>query len=291
VFEQLYIYNCFPSEKGADIVKSEEIASQKMFVIHNTLGEDSKIFSSDEQISASALYHRINENPEKLETESFQTQVRQEYFRLKEKYPEVIDRVSNLPTRVKVSKKSTEDMLYVFTRKGLGLFISSLDDEQNISNNLTLQSVLPNIRSEYDDPAINLSEVFWENYEKIRYQKDIVHSATSETSIEVKAENNLKFANEMVSGENRFYPLLEFRKFIETLYRDILDYKTLSKATLRKIANIDLKDNSQAGIEKIVEQFGELRTNLGENYLESIESQTVAISKEIIVAIENQKGN
>lgn len=291
VFDQLYIYNCFPSEKGADIVKSEEIASQKMFVIHNTLGEDSKIFSTEEQVSASALYHRINENPEKLETESFQTQIRQEYFRLKEKYPEIINRVSDLPTRLKVGKKSSENILYVFTRKGLGLFISSIDDKQNLSNNLTLQAVLPSIRSTPEDIAIELSEVFWENYEKIRYQKDSVHSATSETSIEVKAENNLKFANEMVSGENRFYPLLEFRRFIETLYRDILDYKTLSKATLRKIANIDLKDNSEAGIEKIVEQFGELRTNLGENYLESIESQTVAISKEIIVAIENQKAN
>ena len=44
VFDELFIYNFFPSKVGADIVKSREIASQKMFLIHNSLGEDSKIF-------------------------------------------------------------------------------------------------------------------------------------------------------------------------------------------------------------------------------------------------------
>lgn len=289
VFEQLFIYNCFPSERGADIVRSEEIATQKMFMIHNTLGEDAKIFSPDEQPSASALYHRININPDELETESFQTQVRQEYFDLKEKHSEIIERVVKLPTRVKVSKKSQEDMQYVFTRKGLGLFISSIDSELNITNNISLQNVLPLIKATPEEKPIELSEQFWDNYEKVRNQKDTTHSATSETSIEVKAEINLKSAFEKVTGENRFYPLLEYRKFIEVLYRDIIDYKTLSKATLRKIANIKLNDTSESGTKKMVEQFNELRSNLGEDYLEDIEKQTQEITKEVIVAIENQK--
>jgi hypothetical protein len=93
----------------------------------------------------------------------------------------------------------------------------------------------------------------------------------------------------MVSGEDRFYPLHDFRKFIEVLYRDLIDYKTLSKATLRKIANIRLDDRSDAGIKKMVDQFSELSENLGEDYLKAIEQQTQDVSKEIIVAIENQQ--
>ena len=44
VFNTLQIYNIFPTEKGSTVIKSREIASQKMFLIHNALGEDSKIF-------------------------------------------------------------------------------------------------------------------------------------------------------------------------------------------------------------------------------------------------------
>jgi superfamily II DNA/RNA helicase len=40
VFDELMIVNFFPTEKGADYVRSREIASNKMFMIHNTLGED-----------------------------------------------------------------------------------------------------------------------------------------------------------------------------------------------------------------------------------------------------------
>ncbi|RLB07212.1 MAG: helicase, partial [Deltaproteobacteria bacterium] len=49
VYESIYIVNFFPTETGADIVRSREIAQTKMFMIHNVLGEDAKIFDPDEQ--------------------------------------------------------------------------------------------------------------------------------------------------------------------------------------------------------------------------------------------------
>ncbi len=58
------IYNFFPTEQGSDVVKSRQIASQKMFLIHNTLGEDCKIFEIDETPAPAELYKRINTNPE-----------------------------------------------------------------------------------------------------------------------------------------------------------------------------------------------------------------------------------
>ena len=43
----LYIYNFFPTIQGASIVRSRQIAREKMFMIHNTLGEDAKVFEVD----------------------------------------------------------------------------------------------------------------------------------------------------------------------------------------------------------------------------------------------------
>jgi len=75
VFDELYIVNFFPTDKGATIVKSREIAAAKMFLIHNTLGEDVKIFNIDEEPTASALYTRIQQFPEEQEGASFYTQM------------------------------------------------------------------------------------------------------------------------------------------------------------------------------------------------------------------------
>src|SRR3990167_4866066 len=58
-FDELYIVNFFPTEKGSELVKSREIASNKMFLIHNVLGEDAKIFNIDEEPTPAGLCERI----------------------------------------------------------------------------------------------------------------------------------------------------------------------------------------------------------------------------------------
>ena len=71
VFDELYIVNFFPTEKGAELVKSREIAANKMFLIHTALGEDSKIFDVDEEPTAAGMFSRVQQNPDELEEESF----------------------------------------------------------------------------------------------------------------------------------------------------------------------------------------------------------------------------
>ena len=112
---------------GADIVRSRQIAQEKMFLIHNTLGEDSKVFEADETPTAARLYSKIMENPETQETLSFLTQMRLKYFELAKKHPRVIDRISLLSSRVKTGKKHHTYNLVVFIRKCLACFFRSID--------------------------------------------------------------------------------------------------------------------------------------------------------------------
>ena len=62
VFSELFIFNFFPSVKGSDFVRSREIAQHKMFMIHNALGEDARIFDADEEPTASSLGKKMNQN-------------------------------------------------------------------------------------------------------------------------------------------------------------------------------------------------------------------------------------
>ncbi|MFN7088646.1 MAG: hypothetical protein ACK4NX_02415, partial [Candidatus Paceibacteria bacterium] len=74
------------------------------------------------------------------------------------------------------------------------------------------------------------------------------------------------------------------KDFIRMLLEDILDYGTLSDYTLRRIANIDIKK-----MDSILNEITRLKRELGEDYLYREKERLKTVSKEIIIAIENQK--
>jgi hypothetical protein len=117
VFEELYIVNFFPTEKGATLVKSREIACNKMFLIHEVLGEDAKIFDVDETPSAAALFDRIRQNPDEMEAESFYTTVLNRYLAIEEAHPELAEALLDFPPRVKVAKAGERMNCWCFSGK------------------------------------------------------------------------------------------------------------------------------------------------------------------------------
>lgn len=274
VFDKLYIVNFFPTEIGADKFKSREIAKQKMFYIHNVLGEDAKIFDVDEEPSASKLYKRLLENPEKLEEESLYTKLLKEFKEIEKKDPSLIERLKSFPQRVKVAKKSDKDELFVVVRKGRNLHILHTDYE-NQPEIKSLEEVIDRIRSSPDEKAIGLSSRFWQAYEDALKEAG-VQSRYRENSLEAKAHNNLK----TMLKKKEFEP---YRSFITTLIEDILHYGTLSDYTLRRIAQIKADD-------KGIKEIGNLMKELGENYLEEEEKRMKHLTKDIVISIENRQG-
>lgn len=283
VFQNLYIYNFFPTEKGADIVKSREIASQKMFLIHNTLGEDAKIFAIDETPTPSELFKRVNTNPEDEQEQSTLTHVRRLYFEIQSKYPELIERIKDFPARVKTAKTFKDNQLLVFRRKGLGLFIQSVDDttqEKPEVRSPLFEETLPLIECTVDEPRLSLSPRFWNSYEAIKSYREVLHVPKSEAALETKAYNNLQNALHNFKNE-----LEEFVPFIRTLIEDLRDYKTLPKSTLRRFANI--KPDSV----NFRKELQAIRINLGEDYLDIVKKRLGSLKTEVIIAIENQRNN
>lgn len=280
VFQDLYIYNFFPTEKGADIVKSKDIAAQKMFLIHNTLGEDAKIFSVDETPSPAELFKRVNTNPEDEQEESTLTQARRLFFDVQRQHPELIERIKELPARVKTAKAYTKNQLLVFRRKGLGLFIQKIDNTEDVKpevNSPLFEDTLPLIQCDFNEPQLKLSSNFWKAYETIKAHRDVLVMPKSEAAVETKAYNNLQNAL-----HNFKDTLDEFLPFIRTLIEDVRDYKTLPKSTLRRFTDLSPASSN------FKKELQEVRVNLGEDYLEVIKKRLSVLRSEVIIAIENQ---
>ena len=284
VFDEIYIANFFPTEQGAELVKAKEIAAQKMFLIHNALGEDAKIFDIDEEPSPSGLYQKIQQNPDELESESFYTRIFNEFEDIKTNDPEVIDRIKDCPSRIKVAKQSDKDELIVFIKKRK-LYIQKIDYEKQNKGNFNpqpviLEEVIDRIRCPKNEEAIRLSTDFWNAYETIKEMKDRKLPAP-EQSLEQKALNNIK---SLLNSGNK--ELIPFKDFLGTLLEDIIDYGTLPDYTLRRIVNLKTSDDET---NQTIGELKKLQDELGKDYLLKEKEKAKTLRKEIIVAIENQK--
>lgn len=288
VFENLRIYNFFPTEQGANVVKSREIAANKMYLIHNTLGEDVKVFDADEEPSPSELFNRINRHPDESEEIAPITQIRLKYDEIKKHHTDTVERVTELPYRVKTTKQFNQNELLVFRKKRLSLFISHISDtetEKIVPDTIySLLDAIPHIECEKGEPTLPLSTHFWTCYEAVKAHKMDYSVTHSEISFEVKATNVLKAA------------LHQFKKdfqtevpFIRILIRDLTQYRSLPKFTLRRIANVDFEKDRKKAVRDLKNALKSIKERFGEDYMEKLESRIGDMKSEIIIAIENIK--
>ncbi|MFC1568297.1 helicase-related protein [Candidatus Margulisiibacteriota bacterium] len=281
VFDSLYITNYFPTEAGATIVKSREIAQHKMFLIHSTLGEDAKIFDVDEEPTAASLYQKIQINPDALESESFYTKAKKQYMQMLNESPEIERRIRGAPARVKVAKKFTEKSLLLFIKKNR-LYVRQAYDDKNIMA-LPIEDAYEKAICEKDEKALSLSEAFWGNYQAAKSFKESLFVPLSEASLEQKALNQLK-----TILDNPWEEIIPLLPFVRTLREDIAEYGTLPDFTLRRIAYIELGEDRSRYQAALLEEITEIFNELGEDYLEKEKEKRSRAQQEIIIAIENQ---
>ncbi len=285
VFDELFIYNFFPTDQGSDIVKSREIAQQKMFLIHSALGEDSKIFDADEEPTPSGLFSKISTNPEDNEELSISTIIRNDYNEIVESHPEVIKRIKDLPNRVKTAKLFDENNVVVLRKKGMALFSIVHQYENKKPNDKpvekTFEELIEFVKCEPNEERQVLNSAFWKSYEEIKTFKPKYKSGRSELAL----ENQANIALKTLLKEKRDDLDQELVSFIDTLLKDIKKYKTLPKYTLRQL-KLSTKDNR---FNELIMNIKDLRRRLGDDYLNVILNRIGNIENDVIIAVGNKK--
>ncbi len=119
VFDDLYIYNFFPTATGEKETRTKQISTLKIAMIHALLGEDTKVLTSDEELES--FYRRgfrqALENQEEL---SWDVSYLNFLKNLKHSSAEVFKEVRDIPKRVRIKrtiKKNVKGVL-VFGKKG-----------------------------------------------------------------------------------------------------------------------------------------------------------------------------
>lgn len=283
VFDTLYIVNFFPTEQGADIVKSREIASHKMFMIHQTLGEDARIFDAEEEPSPAKLFAKVQTNPYELERESLYTRLKNQMRQWEEQYPDRVKALDELPVRIKTAKAFSADSMVMFIRKGKLFSVSQdfMDENQQLIP-LPIEEALHRIECSPDTAHLPLSKTFWTNYTLLKEEAEKFSFKQSQQSNSIKAFNFLSY---LLSSD--ISELLPWRKFLIMLREDIKDYGTLPEYTLKSIC--DWANGGKADYRQIARELQKLSKALGKNYLNKVKDSLKAYEQQVIVAIENQK--
>ncbi|MGC8853206.1 MAG: helicase-related protein, partial [Hydrogenobacter sp.] len=242
VYEELYIVNFFPTEKGADQTRIVEIAKNKMFMIHKVLGEDAKIFTPDEEPTPSELYTRLSTYREDQE-KSFYTIMLEEWERIKKETPDIEEKIKDMPNRVKCAKPSDKSELFVFVKRYGELFCIHCDYQKDQTQEVPLEEAFSRIKADPQTKSLSLSERFWEFYKKAEdYTKE---RRRDYYTVETSAINNLKSFVGQIEDE-----------FIDVLISAIKDYGVLPLKTLRDITNIKNKEEMEKYLATIKKRFG-----------------------------------
>lgn len=120
VFDELFIYNFFPSAEGQKHTFVTQITALKLAMIQSLIGEDTKVLTKDEELRSFFVDRFREEMKEQEAKESWDAKYLNELSKLKSHNPELIRKALELPRRVRV--KRTEETpakgVIVFGKKG-----------------------------------------------------------------------------------------------------------------------------------------------------------------------------
>ncbi|HLS11119.1 MAG TPA: helicase-related protein [Flavobacteriaceae bacterium] len=99
VAPKIYIYNFYPTAKVNDDIELEKKAIMKLQAFHSALGEDSEIYSPDEETQSFGLFDQ-DVDEQKDEKLAYLMELR----KFKRDHPEEFRRIKNMPLRARVGR-------------------------------------------------------------------------------------------------------------------------------------------------------------------------------------------
>ena len=146
--DAVYIFNFYPASQVDDLIELKKKAIMKLQAFHSALGEDSQIYSDEEEVETFGLFERNLEETERDERLSLLLELR----KFKAQHPESFRRIRALPLRARVGRqnkaKAMSTVSYIKSNKRDGFYRVTLHKEHE---ELTIVEVANDFRPLSDD--------------------------------------------------------------------------------------------------------------------------------------------
>ena len=297
VFDELFIYNFFPTPTGEMVSHTQEISTFKMKLFQAILGSDTKILKDDETTEGYMQKKFIAaENDEN--SESWETPYKNELNDVKTNNPELLEQARALPFRCRIARKdvrikTTDDSslpVELFEEKcGVLLFSKKGDSyrfnfatELGKSFVLSAQEAIKLFKCEKEEQSFSVSEKFYAMYQRAKEESGVIKVSKAKSKILQEANKALLYIQKKYSSDKN---KTEYIKGVT----EIANKETFPDYYLKQIKKIDLKEN---------DIFEQLQTIIPEEYLDSLiekdnkvgsEPETILLAEELSDCEENKK--
>jgi superfamily II DNA or RNA helicase len=250
VFDELYIYNFFPTEIGEEEVGTKRISTLKKAMIDALLGEDTKVLTSDEELD-SFFAKKLREEMNKQEEMSWDTQHLNLLEHLKKVSFDVIEQARNIPPRVRIRRSMQKDVkgVLVFGRKGDDyVFKLGINSKDIIP--VPAKEALEYFEAQVTEKPEEVSDAFEDIYQHVKANLFLKKSQVSLDKGRRDAVNKLIVIKENIPHK---------KDYIEDLIHVIQKLDALPERFARNIRSLSLK--------KLEHQFPELEQAIPHRYL------------------------
>ena len=254
VFDELYIFNFFPTLTGEQETRTKAISTLKMDLIHTLLGEDTKTLTSDEDLK-NYFAKQYKEENSKNESLSWDAPYRNTWLKIKDD-TEIMKRVAEIPYRSRIARKAKISGVVAFAKKS-GNYIFAFGDTPETVQIVSPQVALPLFDDTRDDEKPFSTSI---NFEPIyKMAKEHIFKENTKAPIDSKrrqdALNKVKLLSEM-------YP--QAKDLCIDLIRVIKDLDGFPTGVLKEMADLKI---DRANLDGALQTLRDLVPN---KYLESI---------------------
>lgn len=205
-FEEIFVFNFFPTAQSSKHLQLKDRIIEKIQAFHDTLGEDFKYLSDEEQVSSQKLFQDLNgdlngeeesSNPE-LAYLAIIRQIRDNDINLFEK-------VKRLPCKAKTGKVSDrikEDATLTFIRKGyLKTFFKT---EIGTTDQITFMDAISYLKCEPAEPRVSVENTYFDQYDSNNQAFDYSLSAeevitTSRPAVAANDQKMIRYMRGLLS--------------------------------------------------------------------------------------------
>jgi superfamily II DNA or RNA helicase len=254
VFEELYIYNFFPTLTGELETRTKAISTLKMDLIHTLLGEDTKTLTSDEDLKNYFAKQYRDENS-KNESLSWDAVYRNTWLKIKDN-KEIMRQVLDIPHRSRIARKAKISGVVAFAKKS-GSFVFAFGETPETVQIVSPEIALPLFDDTNDSEKALQTSLNFEPIYKIAKEHIFKENtkAPIDTGRKQDALNKIKFLSENYA---------QAKDLCIDVIRVIKDLDALPNGVLKEIAELKIDKTDFAPAHAVLKEL------VPNKYLESI---------------------
>jgi len=263
VFDELFIYNFFPTATGERETRVRQISTLKIAMVHALFGEDTKVLTSEEELNSYFVkeFKDAYEGQEELSPEA----KHEDYIRrLRSSKPEVIEEALSIPKRVRIMRQADKGRkgVVVFGCKG-DEYVFKFGSKPGDCVSLGIAEGLSLFEAELGEESQKTSDNFCAIYDQM---KDKLFSKKTEVSLDQGKRETISKIEALIKQ------VPELKDYLTDLLSVIKDYDSLPDKYAKLIRQIRL--------EKLKDDLQNLTEQVPHEYLRSIVQRVRTIDEE-----------